>query len=327
MRVLMVTGQLPGPGQLGSMGFTVEQIASLRALGITVEVVSVSGRRGIKYVEALPRVRRAAASVDLVHGHFGYSGWIARSQRRKPVVISFMGGDLLGEIGRNGTITTVSKFIVQVNRVVARTVDAVIVKSPEMARVVAPVPAHVIPNGVDVHTFAPLDRAEACARLGLDPAVRHVLFPSDPAVPVKNYALAQRVFQRVPSKLPFVVDFVTLGHVPHAQVPLYLNACDVALLTSHYEGSPNVVKEALACNLPVVAVPVGDVREQLTGIDPCAVCPHDPEALADGVAEVLKAGRRCNGRQLLHQRGLDLESVARRVLAVYEAVLTRRAAA
>jgi glycosyltransferase involved in cell wall biosynthesis len=100
-----------------------------------------------------------------------------------------------------------------------------------------------------------------------------------------------------------------------------MNACDAMLLTSLIEGSPNVVKEAMACNLPVVAVPVGDVPELLAGVPGYIVCPRDAQQLGDALAHVLASPPQAAGRAALEQKGLDLASVARRVLAVYACVL------
>jgi glycosyltransferase involved in cell wall biosynthesis len=107
-------------------------------------------------------------------------------------------------------------------------------------------------------------------------------------------------------------------------VLLYMNACDVLLMTSFSEGSPNVVKEAMACNLPVVSVLVGDVPELLAGIKGCVMCPREAEALGAALVQVLRDGQRSAGRLALQRKGLDQESVARKIMTVYAEVLTQR---
>jgi glycosyltransferase involved in cell wall biosynthesis len=96
------------------------------------------------------------------------------------------------------------------------------------------------------------------------------------------------------------------------------------VLASYHEGSPNVVKEAMACNLPIVSVPVGDVPERLAGIAGCAICPRDPAALGDALLQVLRDGKRTTGRCALQAAGLDQDAVARKILAIYEDVLARK---
>ncbi|MDP8924340.1 MAG: glycosyltransferase family 4 protein [Chloroflexota bacterium] len=102
-----------------------------------------------------------------------------------------------------------------------------------------------------------------------------------------------------------------------------MNACDVLLMTSLWEGSPNVVKEAMACDVPIVSVPVGDVPELLDGVEGCAVRPRDPRALGDALVEVLARREHPPTRAALVRKGLAMESVARRVLGIYRDVLGR----
>jgi len=323
MRVLMVTPQLPRPGRPGTLAPTVRQIESIRALGIDVQVLEVRGVKRLKYLQRLPDLRSLAASVDLIHAHFGYCGWLARSQRSTPIVVSFMGDDLLGTPDGSGRISAFSRCVVRADCWLARAVDAVIVKSADMARIIAPVRAHVIPNGVDLNMFRPIDRAAARARLGLADHKRYVLFPGWPEQPRKGFPLARAVVEETSRRFE-TVELLPLGRVEADAVPLYMNACDAMVLTSYLEGSPNVVKEAMACNLPIVSVPVGDVSELLDGVDGCAVCPRDVGELSAALAKVLRRREPTNGRTTVEKKQLDLVSVARRVVDVYSDVLAAK---
>jgi teichuronic acid biosynthesis glycosyltransferase TuaC len=117
---------------------------------------------------------------------------------------------------------------------------------------------------------------------------------------------------------------VALSGIPPAQVPVYMNASDVLLMTSHWEGSPNAVKEAMACNLPVVSVGVGDVPDLLGGVQACEVHPRDAVLLGDALVRVIAAGKPSTGRARLQEKRLDLQSVACRVADIYEHVLASR---
>lgn len=324
MRVLMLTSQLPTPTQPGSMAPVWRQIESLRALGVQVQVQEITGTRGLKYLRSLTRLWALAPTVDLVHAHYGYCGWVARAQFSKPTVVSFMGDDLLGTPNEAGRVTPLSRLLVYADRRLARVVDAVIVKSPEMARVVAPVKAHVVPNGVDLRTFRPLDAHAARAELGWTEDRRYILFAGRPDNPRKGFPLAQAAVTSASRRMGEPLELVTLWGIAPDRVPLYMNACQAMLMTSLWEGSPNVVKEAMACNLPVVSVPVGDVAELLAGVEGCALGPRDGEALGTLLAQTLTDGRRSAGRRALERKGLDQESVARRIVKIYEEVLAHR---
>jgi glycosyltransferase involved in cell wall biosynthesis len=326
LRVLMVTGRLPTAAAPNALAPVARQIESLRRLGIAVEVVEIAGPPKAKYVHALSELRRRVAAVDLVHAHYGYSGWIARAQARKPVVVSFMGDDLLGTPDRAGRATVPSRIAVRINRWLARAVDRVIVKSEEMARIVSPVRAAVVPNGVDLDAFRPMDRRQARRTLGWPDDRRYVLLPGDPAIPRKGYALARAALERARTRLDQQVDLVPLRGIPPDRVPLVMNACNALLMVSLSEGSPNAVKEAMACDVPVVSVPVGDTPELLADVPGTALCPRDPDALSAALVRTLRGPTACEGRAAIVRRRLDLDSVARTVSSIYLDVLDRSGA-
>ncbi len=322
MRILMVTPQLPTATHRGVMAPVARQIESIRAHGAEVTVLEIRGVKRLKYLQRLGDLHSMIPSVDLIHAHYGYCGWLARSQFRKPIVVSFMGSDLLGTPDASGRVSLISRVVVQADRWLARTVDAVIVKSPGMAQVLSPVNAHIVPNGVDLDAFRPMEPREARRRLGWPEGMRYVMFPGNPDNPRKGYPLARAAVKCAAPRVPVPVELVALSGIAPEHVPVYMNACDAMLLTSFLEGSPNVVKEALACNLPVVSVPVGDVSDLLAGVGGCALCPRDADALAGALVRVLREQHRTDGRIALQRKGLDLQSVAQKVISIYEAVLT-----
>jgi glycosyltransferase involved in cell wall biosynthesis len=323
VRILAVTAPLPAPGRVGSLAPVARQLESLRQLGVEIEVVELRGSPRARYLWTLPVVRRRARAVDLVHGHFGYCGWLARAQLSRPVVVSFMGDDVLGRFGHGGRATAWSRGIAAANRLLARSADAVIVKSEAMAARLAAVGPHLIPNGVDLDAFRPADPVEARRRLGW-PDAPHVLFGGNPAFPNKGFGLARAAADAAARRLGAPLELRVLWDVAPERVPDHMNACSALLFTSFSEGSPNVVKEAMACDLPVVSVAVGDVPSLVRGVAGCAVCARDPEALGAALADVVRAGRRAAGRGAIERRGLGLPDVARRILMVYQGVLDAR---
>ncbi len=295
-----------------------QQLDSLAREGVESRTVAVSGSRTVTdtdargrssfdYVRFYGRVLRASAeSIDLVHANYGLTAPMALAQPRRPVVLSFWGSDLSGRVG-------------QLSRQCARRADAVIVMSEQMAGML-PVDAHVIPHGVDLSVFRPASQRMAREAVGWRHEQKHVLFPYAKQRPVKNYPRAAAVVKAVERELGEPVPLQTLHGVDHERMPDYMNAADALLVTSHHEGSPNAVKEALACNLPVVSTAVGDVAERLDGVNPSFVCETD-EALQAGLLAVLGRGERSNGRQAVEPLGID--RMGKRLRTVYDSVLSR----
>jgi hypothetical protein len=180
----------------------------------------------------------------------------------------------------------------------------------------------VLPNGVDVGWFRPMDKLQARAKLGWPSAERAILFnASSPSEIIrKNLTLTRKSVSALSRSVPDVTLRV-ICNVSSNEVLWMLNAADCLLVTSLHEGSPNIVKEAMACNLPVVSVPCGDVAERLKGTYPGGICPYDASALAEAIKEVLNVGCRSNGRAQLILQGLSAATVAARLTKLYSSVL------
>ena len=279
-------------------------------LGVDITTLSVPGahvpgestRSVGSYLRFYPRARGASFDgYDLVHANQGVVGPAAVAQPTLPVVLSLWGTDLFGGFG-------------PVSRWCARRADAVVVMSREMERALD-VDAHVVPHGVDLDQFRPRDRDTACRAVGWATDEHHVLFPYSPDRPVKDYPRAERVVSAADDRVDGRVRLHAVWGHPHGAVPRYMTAADSLLLTSTHEGSPNAVKEALACNLPVVSTDVGDVVERLASVEPSFVRTTD-EGLVGALVETLERGDRSNGRETV--RELDVDRTARRLLSVYD---------
>jgi glycosyltransferase involved in cell wall biosynthesis len=174
---------------------------------------------------------------------------------------------------------------------------------------------------LDLEMFSPQDKRAARAALSLPENRRLVLFGGNPTVPRKRFSLAQEAIALLNGQPD--VELVVPRGVPHRQIPLYMNACDALVLASLHEGSPNVVKEALACNLPVVSVDVGDARERIGSLPGCVVCQDDrPETIAAALTEVLNQKTPFNGRDAV--KDLDELLLTPKVIDVYRRAMRRR---
>lgn len=323
MRVVTVTPALPSEDYARTTAFIPRQLDSLRREGIDIDLVEIAGLSKTKYARSVIPVRERAVAADLVHAHYGFCGWVARCQKRRPVIVSFLGSDLLYFAHESPVNGVLHRLEIASNRVLARLVAAVIVKTQEMAATLGSVPAYVIPNGVDLEIFAPSARDAARAALGWEQRRRRVLFPGNPAQRRKAFPLARDAVDRASRVLGDEIEIVALSNVPADRVPTIMNACDAMILTSLAEGSPNVVKEAMACNLPIASVSVGDVCFLLDGVRRCRLTPRDPGALAAALVDLLSATEPSDGRAHLKRKGLDAETVARSLVAVYEEVVAR----
>jgi teichuronic acid biosynthesis glycosyltransferase TuaC len=298
----------PHREQPGEGAFVWHQVEALRALGHRVEVVHVRGYQSRwNYLTGALRVFGATwkTSYDVVHVHYGLTGLSALLRWRTPMVVTLHGSDVL-----QGTL---QPFI---SRLVSKVAAATIVVSPELA---ARCPGVVIPCGVDLQRFRRVDRTFARETLGLPAATTLVLFPFDPARSVKRYDVAEAAVGEL-SKSGMDVALLPVWKVPNDQMPLYYSAADVMLLCSDTEGSPTSIKEALACELPIVSTDVGDVRTLLSGVDGAAICDATSSSLAAGIRRLLSTKQQFNvsGRVAMQRYGQ--ETTVRAIEQVYRAV-------
>ena len=312
IRVLVLTNMYPTAAEPHLGCFVRDQVFDLRALGAEVRVQAFDGRRDKRrYLTAATALRRAVRRdrFDLVHAHYGLSGAVAAAQLRTPVVTTFHGSDAWVRWQR------------QVSRAVARRTQPIAV-APVVAEALRLERAPVIPCAVDLDLFRPGDRAAARRELGWPQAGPCILFLAARGDRSKAANKRPEVFdatvERVRTRVPGV-HAASLDGLPRDQVALAMRAADVAVLTSDREGAPVAVKEALACETPVVSVPVGDVPDLIRGLPGCAIAARDPDALAAAVEDALQAGGSAGLREAMEAYGR--RPIAERVLALYRRLL------
>jgi glycosyltransferase involved in cell wall biosynthesis len=311
--------------------FVASQMTSIAGAGAAVDVCFINGRRSAwAYLAAPLGVRRRArrGRFDVVHAHYGLSGFVAGFQPL-PLVVSFCGDDLLGTPDGRGGHTPKSRVIRRLSLVAARRADGIICKSDELRdqlpRGALRDRARVIPNGVDTSRFAPGDRLAARRRLGVSPDAKLVLFPhTRREARRKRFDLAEAALAALGCQGLAAELWVVNGVAPR-DMPDYYRAADCVLLTSDHEGSPNVIKEALCCDLPVVTVDAGDVRRWLALAPGCAVVARDPAAIAAGLRTVFATAPGVDGSRV--RAALGLAATAERVIGVYDEAIRRHRSA
>jgi glycosyltransferase involved in cell wall biosynthesis len=320
--VLVVTNMYPSDEHPTAGTFIAAQVESLRDVGIDMEVHLVDRPAGRQVYRNLAKSVRASfnsVSPDLVHVMYGgvMSAVVTREIRERPVLVSFCGSDLLGS--RGGAVKRLSgRFGVVASKRAAVRAAGIVVKSENLLNAL---PSGIdnsriwmLPNGVDLRRFRPIDRLECQGRLGWDPSRKHVLFPANPSRPEKRFGLAEACVARL-NQSGADIDLHVLKDVRHEEVPWWLNAARAILVTSTHEGSPNAVKEALACNVPVVSVDVGDVQARIGGIDGCFIADPTPEDLAGKLGHVFERKEPIDARRQLDD--VSLEHVAEKLREIY----------
>jgi glycosyltransferase involved in cell wall biosynthesis len=309
-----------------------EQVRSLQQRGVEFEVVHFNPKDTyLNYLVGLQQlIRRLRADrYDLVHVHHTYTclltyvaGLLAAAPL--PTVLTIHEQDLLKTRRKRSRFSPLGflRSSVLLRRLATSKASFVIFVSRDLLEAVSPrVPAEVIPCGVDLDKFRPLDR-EACRRqLGIPVDATVVFFPADAKIERKRIGLAQAAWRALTPSLRASARLVVGGEIPHAQMPLYYGAADAVLQTALLEGSPTIVKEALACEVPIVSTDCGDTRDMVEGVPHCFVCNDDAESLA-GHLQLALTHRATGGRQRIRQMGLALDQVADRVMRVYGRVLS-----
>jgi glycosyltransferase involved in cell wall biosynthesis len=312
MKVLVVTNMYPRPEAPSHGVFVGDQVESLRRLGVDVDVFFMNGRANkLNYLGAYPRLwnQLRKNKYDVIHAHYIFSGLVARAQWQAPVVLTHHGPEVFMTWERHVCRLATSWF------------HKVIMVSQEMVDRLGYTDATVIPCGVNLDRFSPMDQAEARRQTGLPLDKKLVLWAGEHFRPEKRYEIVEEAMQRLTAEDPNV-ELVLLSGRPHADVPVYMNAADVLLLTSDAEGSPMVVKEAMACNVPVVSTAVGDVAEVIGGTEGCHITSQDPAEVVEKLKLALAFGKRTNGREAVKR--MELDEISRRIIAVYEAAIQSR---
>lgn len=316
MRVLTVTNMYPTESRPDFGIFVHEQVQSIERLGHDVDVLFMNAKEGgfrqKAYLLGFPRLWKTLAenTYDVIHAHYVFSGVVARAQRSSPLVVTHHGCELVHPW--QGPLCKLTRSWA----------DETIVVAPWMVRELGLGDAQIIPCGIDLSLFRSVDRQEARDRLGLDPHRKYVLFAGRMSDPVKRFPLLEQAVRIVQADDPDVEMLVVSGQ-PHDHIPLYMSAADVFAMTSATEGSAQVVKEAMACNMPIVATDAGDNWTVMGNTEGCYRTSAEPLEIAARLKDAITPPRRTAGRASVERFGID--AIARQVESIYEEAIRHRA--
>ena len=288
--------------------FITEQVDALRRQGVDCQFFPVT-RKGLRgylgHVSALKDTIRSWQP-DLIHAHYGMCGLLANLQRRVPVVTTYHGSDInLPNVLRlSRWAMRLSAFNIFVSE-----------KNIDLARP----KKHfaLVPCGVTLEDYPVLDKQEARRMLALEDGKQYVLFAGAFDNAIKNAPLAQAAVNLLDGP-----ELLELKGYTRAQVAALMQAVDALLMTSHSEGSPQVIKEALLCGCPIVSIDVGDVCEITEGVEGCYISETNPVAIAEALRKALNFQGRTAGREVILRKGLTNDTIAAKILKIYQQIIS-----
>ena len=337
MRVLILTNMYPTPKYSFYGIFVKEQVESLRKEGIFVDVFFINGRDNrLSYFFTVPHLVKKLrfGHYDIVHSHHTYCiypFWIAKLilGLKIPLILTFHEAEALKSpelIPRDMDVVSKLVYSKRIKKWAVQRVDLLISVCKDLIEVLNfRGKSTVKPPGVDLELFKPLNKLECRRKLNLDKDKDIVFFPADIKSPKrrtqKGFDILQTAFALLPREN---VLLTTGGSISHQDMPLYMNASDVVVQTSNFEASPMIIKEAMACNVPIVSTDVGDTKEIVGNTEGCFVCEREPEDIAQKMRLALDYGKRTNGRKRIEELGLGLQQIAQTIIKIYGEIIKQR---
>lgn len=283
--------------------FISEQVDAIMEQGIDCRYFGITGKGIIGYIRLFPGLIKAirAYKPDVIHAHYGLCGLLANYQRKVPVVTTYHGSDI-----NDPKVFRLSK------KAIKRSRFNIFVSHNNLTTANPNNNYALIPCGINLDDFPLMEKAKAVELVNIDPSRKTVLFAGSFDNPVKNATLAKEAMRLVPE-----ASLLELKGYSRLQVAALMQVVDALLLTSYSEGSPQVIKEALACGCPIVSVDVGDVKERVLGVDGCFVTPRDVHFLADSLRQAISFVGRTHGREAIVRQGLTNDRIATQLIEIY----------
>lgn len=306
MKVIFVASGNKTVGTVSA--FVRSQFESLQREGLDMILFPIKGKGWKSYLRAIKPLHKLIIEErpDIVHAHYSTCGVIASVASiftRVKIVVS-----ILGSFPRNNFKLHWVRFFTK------HIWDNTLTKSRRTAGQLG-LDLPVIPNGVNLEQFKIIDQKEAKGLCGFEDNIKYVIWCSNPERPEKRFFLAQEAVNLINDKN---VVLYPVFNTPHDEVVKYMCAADVLLLTSISEGSPNVIKEAMACNCPIVSTDVGDVAINLNGLAGSYVSATDtPLDISICLQKALSYNKRTEGREQIQKLGLTTNVIAKKIINLY----------
>ncbi len=297
IRVYLITTEWPTAENPSAVPFLSLHVRLLRESGVEVEVFHFRGNQNpFYYLIAWWRIRNTTfwKKADILHAHWGQSAFITLFSKKK-LVITFHGSDLHGIVNTKGIKTLKGSVLSTFSRLIASRADYCIAVSKNLSKQLLGKCKNIkiIPIGIDTSSFFTMDKISCRRRLNLDINTKIILFISDPNRTEKRFSLARTAVDEYQKLHPNIrIHLIVVTGIDHSLIPYYINSGDALILTSTHEGSPTVVKEALACKLPIVSFDIGDVAERIRNVEGCYLCENQTiNCLIKGLETALTHGQ------------------------------------
>ena len=312
MKILLIHSGNKVAGDSSKYTFVKEQGTALQQLGCEIAYYAVVGKGVRGYLRNVKPLRAKIASFkpDIIHAHYGLCGMVAvlAAQKKVPVVVTCHNGETLSMYGN--IITSMAIQRADYTICVAQHIyDKLYIK-----------PKHYMiqPCGIDMKDLPLVDKATAMKEMNLPKDKINILFGGSFSNARKNAPLAKAAIELLHRD---DINLIEMRGYNRHQVNLLFCGCDMLLLPTKSEGSPQVLKEAMACNCPVVATDVADIAFLLQGVTNSYVTTFDPKDVADKIQRVIDCGERTNGRDRIDALRLDNPFVATTILNVYKSIV------
>lgn len=312
MKILLVHSGNAVGGDSSKYTFVREQGEALRRLGCEIAYYAVVGKGTYGYLRNVKPLQEKIQSFqpDVIHAHYGLCGMVALLAARKkvPVVITCHNGETLTRYGN--IISSLAIRQADFTICVAQHIYGKLYIKPKQYC--------IQPCGIDLKDLPLIDKAEAMKEMNLSSDKINILFGGAFSNDRKNAPLAKAAIALLQRD---DINLIEMKGFNRYQVATLLNACDLLLLPTKSEGSPQVLKEAMACNCPIVATDVADIAFLLQGVKNCYVTSFDPADVADNIQRVIECGERTNGRKRIEELRLDNSQVAETIYRIYKSIL------
>lgn len=285
------------------------QAAGLVDAGVNVQFFEIRGEGAAGYAKNIIKLKKHLKNnrYDVIHAHYGLSGVVASLAGAKPLLVTIMGSELY----MNRILRSVMIYFIR------HIWQKTLVQSEQMKAIAGGGQTTVLPNGVNINRFTSVNHEEALQKTGFSRG-KHIIWVSDPLRTEKNFKLAKDAVALLKDS---EVKLDVVNGKPYKEIPYFFSAADTLLLTSKWEGSPNVVKEALAAGLPIVSVDVGDVKDFLSEVEGCYITKSNPEDVAVALTKALLFGKQTNGIEKV--KHLDMKTISERIKDVYNSMVVQ----